>query len=145
LTPAANVKNKIERIKWIRDELMQTIKDLRAKIQALETERSSLMSEIENLRKEAESRVAALEGEVGQMREEYVFFRDILLSAHPQYFGLCPISSPSTFLKLHITFSPKSRLQATKEAYTKSSSTPYRTSLRNSEFKKPQDLTSRTL
>ena len=37
--PTANVKNTIERINRIREELMQTLKDLRAKIQALETER----------------------------------------------------------------------------------------------------------
>ena len=49
---------------------MQTLKELREKIQALEAERTRLMGEIEGLRKQAEARAAALEAEVGQMREE---------------------------------------------------------------------------
>ena len=78
MTPAANVKNKSERINQIREELMQTLKDLREKIEALETERSHLMVEIESLRKAAESRAANLEGEVNLMREEAKSLRELL-------------------------------------------------------------------
>jgi hypothetical protein len=60
---------------------MQTLKDLREKIQALETERAKLLGEIEGLRKAAESRAAALEGEVNQMREEAKSLRDLVGSA----------------------------------------------------------------
>ena len=78
MTPAVNVKNKNERIRQIREELMQTLKDLREKIEALETERSRLMVEIESLRKAAESRAANLEGEVSLMREEAKSLRELL-------------------------------------------------------------------
>jgi uncharacterized coiled-coil DUF342 family protein len=47
----ANVKNEVARIRGIREEFMQTLKALREKIQALETERAGLMGEIVKLRK----------------------------------------------------------------------------------------------
>jgi uncharacterized protein YlxW (UPF0749 family) len=75
---AASIKNMVERIKGIRGELMQTLKNLREKIKTLETERSNLMIEIDNLRKVAESRVTALESEVSMMREEVKSLRDLL-------------------------------------------------------------------
>lgn len=77
-TPAANVKNRVERIERIREELKLTLRDLREKIKALEAERTRLMVEIEEMRKTAESRVAALETEVGQMREEAKSLRELL-------------------------------------------------------------------
>ncbi len=80
--PKANetvsVKNMVERIKGIRGELMQTLRNLREKISTLETERSTLMDEIEKLRKVAESRVQALENEVHTLREEVRSLKDIL-------------------------------------------------------------------
>jgi uncharacterized Zn finger protein (UPF0148 family) len=75
---SASIKNMVERIKGIRGELMQTLKNLREKIKTLETERSNLMIEIDNLRKVAESRVTALESEVSMMREEVKSLRDLL-------------------------------------------------------------------
>jgi len=77
-TQTANVKNEIERIKGVREELMQTLKTLREKIQTLETEKKSLMGEVESLRKAAESRVTTLESEVGQMREEVKSLKELL-------------------------------------------------------------------
>lgn len=74
----ASIKNVVEKIKVIRGELMQTLKNLREKINTLETERSSLMIEIENLRKVAEARVEALEGEVVMLRQEVKSLRDLL-------------------------------------------------------------------
>ncbi|MCJ7429650.1 hypothetical protein MUO83_00360 [Candidatus Bathyarchaeota archaeon] len=75
---AVSIKNMVERIKGIRGELMQTLKNLREKIETLETERSNLMIEIDNLRKVAESRVTALESEVSMMHEEVKSLRDLL-------------------------------------------------------------------
>jgi uncharacterized Zn finger protein (UPF0148 family) len=86
ITPlrTANVKNGIERIRTIEDELMQTLKALREKIQALEAERAVLLEEIEKLKTAAESRASALEGEVGQMREEVKSLKELLGSNEKQ-------------------------------------------------------------
>ena len=73
-----SVKNMVERIKGIKGELMQTLKNLRGKIKTLETERANLMIEIEKLKKMAESKVSALEGEVDMLREEVKSLRDLL-------------------------------------------------------------------
>jgi septal ring factor EnvC (AmiA/AmiB activator) len=78
LEQTANVKNEVERIKDVREELMQTLKSLREKIQMLETERKTLLDEVESLRKAAESRVTSLEGEVNQMREEAKALKELL-------------------------------------------------------------------
>jgi predicted nucleic acid-binding Zn-ribbon protein len=74
----ASIKNMVERIRGIRGELMQTLKNLREKIKTLETERSNLMIEIEKLRKVAESKAVALEGEVTMLREEVKSLRELL-------------------------------------------------------------------
>ncbi len=73
-----SVKNMVERIRYIKGELMQTLKNLREKIKTLETERSNLMVEIEKLKEAADSKVAALESEVGMLREEVKSLRDLL-------------------------------------------------------------------
>jgi DNA repair exonuclease SbcCD ATPase subunit len=74
----ASIKNMVERIRGIRGELMQTLKNLREKIKTLETERANLMIEIENLKKVAESKVDALENEVIMLREEVKSLRGLL-------------------------------------------------------------------
>jgi uncharacterized protein YlxW (UPF0749 family) len=74
----ASIKNMVERIKGIRGELMQTLKNLREKIKTLETERANLMIEIDNLKKVAESRASALESEISMLREEVNSLRDLL-------------------------------------------------------------------
>jgi predicted nucleic acid-binding Zn-ribbon protein len=74
----ASIKNMVERIRGIRGELMQTLKNLREKIKTLETERSNLMIEIDKLKKVAESRASALESEVSMLREEVKSLRDLL-------------------------------------------------------------------
>jgi len=74
----ASIKNMVGRIRGIREELMQTLTNLREKIKTLETERANLMVEIENLRKVAESRADALESEVSVLREEVRSLRDLL-------------------------------------------------------------------
>jgi predicted RNase H-like nuclease (RuvC/YqgF family) len=73
-----SIKNMVERIRGIQGELMQTLKNLREKIKALETERANLIVEIEKLKKAAESRVNALESEVNMLREEVKSLRDLL-------------------------------------------------------------------
>jgi septal ring factor EnvC (AmiA/AmiB activator) len=74
----ASIKNMVERIKGIKGELMQTLKNLREKIKTLETERANLMIEIDKLKKVAESKVDALESEVTMLREEVKSLRDLL-------------------------------------------------------------------
>lgn len=73
-----SIKNMVERIKGIKGELMQTLKNLREKMKTLETERANLMSEIEKLKQVAESRVSALESEISVLREEVNSLRVIL-------------------------------------------------------------------
>lgn len=74
----ASIKNMVGRIKGIKEELMQTLINLREKIKTLETERANLMIEIEQLKKVAESRANALETEVSMLREEVRSLRDLL-------------------------------------------------------------------
>ncbi len=74
----ASIKDIVERIKTVKEGLMQTLMNLRVKIQTLETERANLMAEIENLRKVAESRANALEEEVNALREEAKCLRELL-------------------------------------------------------------------
>jgi hypothetical protein len=57
---------------------MQSTTELKQKILALEKERSQLTVEVDLLRKAAESRAAALEGEVGQMRETARSLRELV-------------------------------------------------------------------
>jgi len=73
-----SIKNMVKRIKGVKGELMQTLKELRGKVKTLETERANLMMEIEKLKKMAESKVNALEGEVNMLREEVESLRELL-------------------------------------------------------------------
>jgi predicted nucleic acid-binding Zn-ribbon protein len=57
---------------------MSTLKDLKDRIQGLEAEKVRLSGEVENLKRAAEARVAALEGQIGQMREEAKTLRGLL-------------------------------------------------------------------
>src|SRR3972149_1466344 len=77
----ANVRSLIEKIKEIREGLVQTLTVLREKMKTLETERSSLLVEIEKLKKVAESRANDLEIEVNQLREELKSLRELLGSS----------------------------------------------------------------
>jgi uncharacterized coiled-coil DUF342 family protein len=76
-----NVKNAVEKIKVIREGLVQTLKVLREKISTLETERADLLGEIEKLKNAAESRADALEDEINQLREEIRSLRELLGSS----------------------------------------------------------------
>jgi septal ring factor EnvC (AmiA/AmiB activator) len=80
-TETISVRDAVEKIKVIREGLMQTLKTLREKMRTFEADRADLMSEIEILKKDAESRVDALEDEVNQLREEVRSLRELLGSA----------------------------------------------------------------
>ncbi len=60
----------IRQINEIEAGLMQTLKGLREKISALETEKARLMAEIEQLKKTAEAKAISLEKEVAALRDE---------------------------------------------------------------------------
>lgn len=75
---SANLTDMVERIKGIKGELMQTLRNLHEKIKTLETERANLLIEIDKLRRVAESRAMALESEVGMLREEVKSLRELL-------------------------------------------------------------------
>jgi uncharacterized protein (UPF0335 family) len=49
---------------------MVTLKNLREKIENLESEKTKLLAEVKKLRKEAEGKAVALECEVAVLREE---------------------------------------------------------------------------
>jgi predicted nucleic acid-binding Zn-ribbon protein len=57
---------------------MVTLKNLREKIEKLESEKTKLLAEVEKLRKEAEGKAVALECEVAVLREEAESLKKIL-------------------------------------------------------------------
>jgi predicted nucleic acid-binding Zn-ribbon protein len=57
---------------------MLTVKDLREKIENLESEKMRLLEEVENLRKSAEEKAAVLECEVAVLREEAASLKSML-------------------------------------------------------------------
>jgi len=72
------VKGMIEEIKGIEKGLMQTLRNVREKIEKLESEKVDLLAEIENLRKVGEERANALEREVATLREEVELMKKLL-------------------------------------------------------------------
>ena len=74
----ANVRSLVEKIKEIREGLVQTLTVLRDRLKTLETDRSSLLLEIEKLKGAAESRADALEVEVSQLRAELKSLKELL-------------------------------------------------------------------
>jgi predicted nucleic acid-binding Zn-ribbon protein len=72
------VKGMIEEIKGIEKGLMQTLRNVREKIEKLESEKVDLLAEIENLRKAGEERANALEREVATLREEVELMKKFL-------------------------------------------------------------------
>ncbi len=57
---------------------MNSFKNLVEKLRALENERKNLLLEIEELKKMADSKVQALESEIGMLREEVKSLRVLL-------------------------------------------------------------------
>lgn len=61
----------------IHEGLTQTLRNLRLKIEILETERGSLLVEIDNLKKVAQARANFLVIEVNRLREELKSLREL--------------------------------------------------------------------
>ncbi len=78
---ATNVKDLINKVKEIREGLVQTLRILREKMKTLETDRSSLLVEVEKFKEIAESRANSLEEEVNQLREEVKSLKELLGSS----------------------------------------------------------------
>ena len=57
---------------------MQSLRDLREKINSLETEKASLIEEIEQLKKTAESKASSLEKEIAALKEEAESLKELL-------------------------------------------------------------------
>ena len=57
---------------------MVTLKNLREKIERLESEKTELLAEVKRLRKEAEGKAVALECEVAVLREEAESLKEML-------------------------------------------------------------------
>lgn len=72
------IKGVIEEIKGIEKGLMQTSRNIREKIEKLESEKADLLAEIEKLRKVGEERVSALEREVATLRKEVESMKELL-------------------------------------------------------------------
>lgn len=72
------IKGVIEEIKGIEKGLMQTSRNIREKIEKLESEKADLLAEIEKLRKVGEERVSALEREVAMLRKEVESMKELL-------------------------------------------------------------------
>ena len=75
------VKRGIEEIKRIETGLVQTLRELRQKIQKLENDKADLMAEIEELRKAGEKKASALEKEVTTLRKEAKSLKKLLESS----------------------------------------------------------------
>jgi predicted nucleic acid-binding Zn-ribbon protein len=71
-------KGTLEKIKGINKRLVQTLGDLREKIEKLKTERSELLKEIEELKKAGQEKANMLEEEVAPLREEVETLKEML-------------------------------------------------------------------
>ena len=72
------IKGVIEEIKGIEKGLMQTSRNLREKIEKLESEKTDFLAEIEKLRKAGEERASALETEIATLRKEVELMKEFL-------------------------------------------------------------------
>lgn len=77
-TETTSVKSMVENLRGIEGEFVNTLKNLREKLQKLEGERSSLLLEIEGLKKAAESKANAIENEITMLRDEVKSLKELL-------------------------------------------------------------------
>jgi uncharacterized protein YlxW (UPF0749 family) len=77
-TEGKSIKGMVAKIKDIEGEFVNTLKNLREKLQKLETERSSLLLEIDELKKAAESKASAIENEITMLRDEVKSLKELL-------------------------------------------------------------------
>jgi predicted nucleic acid-binding Zn-ribbon protein len=71
-------KGMIKEIKGIERRFVQTLGDLREKIEKLKSERSELLEEIESLKRAGEDKADTLEKEVASLREEVESLKEML-------------------------------------------------------------------
>jgi len=72
------LKGMVTEIKWIERKLVQSLGDLREKIEKLKNERAELLEEIEKLKRAGEERANTLEKEVEALREEVESLKEML-------------------------------------------------------------------
>ena len=72
------LKGVVKEIKGIERRLVQTLGDLKEKIEKLKSERTELLEEIENLKKAGEKKASTLEKEVASLREEVESLKEML-------------------------------------------------------------------
>ena len=72
------LKGMVKEIKGIERRLVQTLGDLREKIEKLKGERAELLDEIEGLKRAGEEKANTLEKEVASLREEVESLKEML-------------------------------------------------------------------
>ena len=72
------LKGIVEEIKGVEKGLVQTLGDLREKIEKLKGERVELLDEIEGLKRAGEEKAGTLEKEVASLREEVESLKEML-------------------------------------------------------------------
>jgi len=72
------LKGMVKEIKGIEMRLVQTLGDLREKIEKLKGERAELLDEIEGLKRAGEEKASTLEKEVTSLREEVESLKEML-------------------------------------------------------------------
>jgi len=72
------LKGMVEEIKGIEMRLVETLGDLREKIEKLRSERAELLDEIEELKRAGEEKASTLEKEVASLREEVESLKEML-------------------------------------------------------------------
>jgi seryl-tRNA synthetase len=73
------LKGMIKEIKGIKQGLVQTLGDLREKIQNLKSEKAELLKEIERLKKAGEKKASTLKKEINSLREEMEALKEMLV------------------------------------------------------------------
>jgi DNA repair exonuclease SbcCD ATPase subunit len=72
------LKGMVKEIKGIERGLVQTLGDLRKKIEKLKNERAELLEKIEKLKKAGEQKANKLENEIALLREEIEYSKETL-------------------------------------------------------------------
>jgi len=72
------LKGMVKEIKGIERRLVQTLGELREKIEKLKSERAELLEEIESLKRAGEKKVSTLEKEVDSLREEVESLKEMI-------------------------------------------------------------------
>ena len=72
------LKGMIKEIRGIERRLVQTLGDLKEKIENLKNERAELLEEIERLKRAGEERANMLEKEIASLREEVEYLKETL-------------------------------------------------------------------